>query len=453
MTDAVKMAIARIKARFHPHYGIDGASDSKQLASDCQTLIAALEQAGEPVGLMRHFNRMMEAAANYLEPTTYHARHPNTAQIGDCAWVREFPMPEASHSLIAAKSINDRRDKAFINDMIYMLDGPEQREAMSGVRNELDPQAAFNSWEQKRGVWPRVFSDEAFKAGWHSALSAGIGAAMTDRVPHDVASLVVAGREAWEYLQEHCPNDNVTASLGKALEEFASRVCWDDEGGSIPEAHADPCTCAMAEIQRLGQEFDAGEELGRFGHHPDARIDYECETDALIGMAYDRLTGMAQHGDLEYRICRAIEFRTANTPGELRWLSQKFNGTREVYAVEPECLAALATPSKPDPQSREPSMTVDDAWQDLVDKDDRTSPEEYPDMALITREELADYMQAAQSRGQAFDGEGEARADDIRRSIIRQLGGDPHADRIILPGTDWDIVLAALSSAKRGEEG
>lgn len=49
MNDAVKMAIERIKARFHPHYGIDGASDSKQLASDCQTLIAAIEQAGEPV--------------------------------------------------------------------------------------------------------------------------------------------------------------------------------------------------------------------------------------------------------------------------------------------------------------------------------------------------------------------------------------------------------------------
>lgn len=86
---------------------------------------------------------------------------------------------------------------------------------------------------------------------------------MTGKVSHDVAALVVAGREAWEYLQEHCPHDNVTAALVKALEEFASRVCWDDEGGSIPEAHADPCTCAMSEIQRLGQEFDAGE--GRCG--------------------------------------------------------------------------------------------------------------------------------------------------------------------------------------------
>lgn len=40
----------------------------------------------------------------------------------------------------------------------------------------------------------------------------------------------------------------------------------------------------------------------------------------------------------------------------------------------------------------------------------------------------------------------------IRQSIIRQLGDDPNADRIILPGTDWDIVLAALSpSIKEGE--
>lgn len=35
----------------------------------------------------------------------------------------------------------------------------------------------------------------------------------------------------------------------------------------------------------------------------------------------------------------------------------------------------------------------------------------------------------------------------IRQSIVRQLGDDPDADRIILTGTDWDIVLNALSTA------
>lgn len=34
-------------------------------------------------------------------------------------------------------------------------------------------------------------------------------------------------------------------------------------------------------------------------------------------------------------------------------------------------------------------------WQHLCDKDDRTSPEEYPDMCLITCDELAEYMTEA----------------------------------------------------------
>jgi len=38
---------------------------------------------------------------------------------------------------------------------------------------------------------------------------------------------------------------------------------------------------------------------------------------------------------------------------------------------------------------------VEAAWLDLCEKDDRTSPEDYPDMCLITREELADYIAVA----------------------------------------------------------
>ena len=37
---------------------------------------------------------------------------------------------------------------------------------------------------------------------------------------------------------------------------------------------------------------------------------------------------------------------------------------------------------------------VEDEWQGLLDKDDRTSPEEYPDMCLITRDELAEMFDA-----------------------------------------------------------
>jgi hypothetical protein len=42
-----------------------------------------------------------------------------------------------------------------------------------------------------------------------------------------------------------------------------------------------------------------------------------------------------------------------------------------------------------------------EAWQELVEYDDRTSPEEYPDMALITRDELNAFMQRAIDLGRA----------------------------------------------------
>ena len=104
-------------------------------------------------------------------------------------------------------------------------------------------------------------------------------------------------------------------------------------------------------------------------------------------------------------------------------------------------------------------------------------------MALITREELADYMQSAQSRGQAFDGEG---VGDLARYlplkfdprdakrwweanmkeskfVSARLAGDGYVkfqwrdtDEIgdySVPWTRIALWLAALSSAKRGEEG
>ncbi|WP_062233094.1 hypothetical protein [Aureimonas sp. N4] len=42
-----------------------------------------------------------------------------------------------------------------------------------------------------------------------------------------------------------------------------------------------------------------------------------------------------------------------------------------------------------------PAEVLDRCWEDLVEKDDRTSPEDYPDHALITRDELAGYLALA----------------------------------------------------------
>lgn len=65
-----------------------------------------------------------------------------------------------------------------------------------------------------------------------------------EELPADVVSLVVAGREAWEQLDSGMmPDEPTVKALDKALERFASRVCYDDEGGDLPDAHAYPCTC------------------------------------------------------------------------------------------------------------------------------------------------------------------------------------------------------------------
>ena len=51
------------------------------------------------------------------------------------------------------------------------------------------------------------------------------------------------------------------------------------------------------------------------------------------------------------------------------------------------------TPSIPAPVAEsEEVLTPEQAWLDLCEKGDRTSPEDYPDMCLITKDELADYM-------------------------------------------------------------
>lgn len=43
---------------------------------------------------------------------------------------------------------------------------------------------------------------------------------------------------------------------------------------------------------------------------------------------------------------------------------------------------------------------VAEAWQELCEKDDRTSPAEHPDMCLITRDELLGYMSLANAEGE-----------------------------------------------------
>lgn len=58
--------------------------------------------------------------------------------------------------------------------------------------------------------------------------------------------------------------------------------------------------------------------------------------------------------------------------------------------------------AQPQPPVKFEPLTADEAWQDLLDKDDRTAPAEYPEMCLITHAELAAYM-AARCPGEGHD--------------------------------------------------
>ena len=60
-------------------------------------------------------------------------------------------------------------------------------------------------------------------------------------------------------------------------------------------------------------------------------------------------------------------------------------------------IRALPLPAEPHAEQSRKSMSdlVERLWQNLLDKDDRNSPEEYPDMAMLTFDEFAGYIREA----------------------------------------------------------
>jgi len=103
------------------------ANKAMDLSAELATTKARLER------LQSHVEKMQQAAANYIEPCTYTIRYP-------CASFYEFKTAIANssstHDKRAARGLERLRAKAFINDVIYMLDGPEQRAAQGIAKQE-----------------------------------------------------------------------------------------------------------------------------------------------------------------------------------------------------------------------------------------------------------------------------------------------------------------------------
>jgi hypothetical protein len=72
----------------------------------------------------------------------------------------------------------------------------------------------------------------------------------------------------------------------------------------------------------------------------------------------------------------------------------KWPDIEHMFDVYTDAIAASPSPIPDAPGGRE-EFTPYEAWNELVSKDDRTSPEEYPEMCLIAFDELCDFMARA----------------------------------------------------------
>lgn len=85
------------------------------------------------------------------------------------------------------------------------------------------------------------------------------------------------------------------------------------------------------------------------------------------------------------------DWRNVNISGEYE------HGLRDIIRSIVDCaVAALDSPTQRPASQAAPTreeFLPRDAWNELVHKDDRTSPDDYPDMCLISIDELKDYME------------------------------------------------------------
>ncbi len=92
------------------------------------------------------------------------------------------------------------------------------------------------------------------------------------------------------------------------------------------------------------------------------------------------------------------------------------------------------------------AATVDDLWQELCNYDDRTSPADYPDMCLISRDELADFVSRATPPASAIREALEASLETMQR--YKRAG---HGDDVFMSDLCQSIRKAEAALAGAGQ--
>lgn len=92
----------------------------------------------------------------------------------------------------------------------------------------------------------------------------------------------------------------------------------------------------------------------------------------------------------------------------------------------------------PKPTKEAVERVTEAEWQKLLDKDDRTSPEEYPDMCLITRDEIVSIIEGALSSGlfpvQALTPTGSGERIKAMRAALQK------AEQFIVNGVEFGFI-------------
>ena len=183
--------------------------------------------------------------------------------------------------------------------------------------------------------------------------------------------------------------------------------------GGEPEAMSDELKLRwerdLAWLERQKYPVHCGEENAeiRMRHAHNERVDRLLE--ALVTPQLREVEGhdpLAQFtDDPEPAVAVGVE------KGDIQWLERAKDvghcgeGTAERRPRDEHnaridrILAALTAPATSLGPPRRHAEIVDFIWQGLLDKDDRTSPEEYPDMVLISKDELSGHI--AECMGEA----------------------------------------------------
>ena len=132
-------------------------------------------------------------------------------------------------------------------------------------------------------------------------------------------------------------------------------------------------------------------------------------------------TNMVAYG-MDTTVCEDCSSRPTPNPAGLSRKSREILNGDAYEIAPPEAPNVERTTLDVQTQAERPPSVADNfsadelVWLDLVEKDDRTSPPEYPNHALITREELFAALDSARAEGNAAERE---RIEAIVRSLIR----------------------------------